>query len=148
MRTSLLSSSARCALAVAISMACMSCGSKEAPREPTDEKRAPSCASLLGSWSEVEPTDGTTVDEPDPAKVRATGTRLDVERGRLTIASGVERVYSSMVLEPVSDGRCVLRARDSLGRPLEIDVTFVSERLMRLHNVLEPKSPATLFERR
>lgn len=137
---------------VAACIACVSCGSesKDVARAPSGDKSAQPCAALIGSWTEVEPTDGTTIDEPDIDKVRATspGRRLDFERGRLTILTGEERVYSRIDLEPVSDGRCVLRARDSLGRPLEIDVTFASDRLMRLHNVLEPKSPPSLFERR
>jgi hypothetical protein len=141
--------------AVGIWMACTACGSKEAAHAPgdtgeRDQKSARSCADLFGSWIEVEPIEGASSDEPEIDKVKATspGTRLDFERDRLTIASGVERSYTRVAMEQAGDGRCVLRARDSLGRPLEIDVSLLSERMMRLRNVLEPKSPPSLFERR
>jgi hypothetical protein len=131
-------------------MACTSCASKEMARAPGGERSAGACAALLGSWIEVEPVDGTTIDEAESDKVRVVhpGTRLEFERGRLTVATAVERLDSRVVFEQGTNGRCLLRARDSLGRPLEVDVSFVSERLMRLRNVLEPKSPDSLFERR
>jgi hypothetical protein len=152
MRSLLHSSSLRRALAVVIGVACTSCGSKDPPRSPGDRKSAPpsSCVALLGSWTEVEPTEGTTIDEPDEDKLRAvsSGRRLEFERGRLTITTSDERLDSRIVMEEVTDGRCLLRARDTLGRAIEIDVNFASQRLMRLHNVLEPKSPPSLFQRR
>jgi hypothetical protein len=105
---------------------------------------------LLGTWSEVEPIDGTSIDQPEDGKVRRRdrGSTLAIEPGRITIAATAEHLDSSLVIEQLSDGKCMLHARDNAGRPLDIEVSIVSERLVRLHNAFESRSPATLFERR
>ena len=139
--------------AVAAAMVlCVACGSKEAevPR-PTEKAAASpsSCAGLLGKWREVEPIDDTTVDEPKDDKVRpiASGSWLLFEPARLTVESATERSESRLVVERAATGTCLLHARDSKGRPMDIEASLMTERLLRLHNIAEPRSPASLFER-
>jgi hypothetical protein len=75
------------------------------------------------------------------------GAWLTFEPARLTIVSATERSESSVVVERAATGACLLHARDSLGRPLDIEASVLSERLLRMHNIAEPKSPASLYER-
>ena len=65
----------------------------------------------------------------------------------MTLATAVERLDSRITVEPLSDGSCVVHARDSVGRPMELAVSVVSEGLMRMRNASEPRSPTALYER-
>lgn len=132
-----------------VCLACVACGSTEASRPPPAARASGTCTGLLGRWTEVEPTDGTTIEEPDEKKVRRVdrGTLLVIEAGRMTLATSAERLDSRITVEPLSDGSCVVHARDSLGRPMELAVSVVSEGLMRMRNASEPRSPTALYER-
>ena len=137
-------------LAAAIVL-CVACGSKEAevPR-PTEKAAAPRpCSGLLGKWREVEPTDDTTVEEPQDEKVRPmpSGSQLLFEPARLTVVTTTERAESTLIVEPAATGICLLHTRDSKGRPMEIEASLKTARLLRLHNIAEPRSPASLYER-
>jgi hypothetical protein len=107
------------------------------------------CTAIVGTWNEVEPTGGTTTDEPEEGKVRPRdhGGTLTIESGRLTIATRAEHLDSSLAIEQLADGKCMLHARDNAGRPIDISVTLFSERLLRLRNAGEARAPATLFAR-
>lgn len=134
---------------IGMCLACTACGSGDAGRPPPVARAPGTCAGLLGSWSEVEPLDGTSVEEPNEDKVRRIdrGTLLVIDPGRMTLANRAERLDSRIVVEQLSDGSCVVHARDSLGRPMELAVSVVSERLMRMRNASEPRSPTGLYER-
>lgn len=135
----------------AICFACASCGSADAPRPPppTAERASGTCTGLLGSFREVEPLDGTSVEEPRDDKVRPVehATLLVIGPERMSIVTAAERLDSRIKIEPLSDGTCIVHARDSLGRPMELAVSLASESLMRMRNTSEPRSPTSLYER-
>jgi hypothetical protein len=139
--------------------ACGSDGGRRGPEAPSTPTSTPMpepaplpCSDLVGRWREVEPIDGTNIDDPEDGKVRAispgTWLYIDLDRKRLTIVSATERAESSIFVERAPAGSCLLHVRDSLGRPLDVEAALITERLLRLHNIAEPRSPSTLYERR
>ena len=134
---------------MALCLASASCESEAIRRGPEARPTSAPCSGLVGRWREVEPVDGTSIDEPEDGKVRpiSPGTWLYIEPNRLTVVSATERAESSASVEPAATGACLLHARDSLGRPLDVEAALVTERLLRLHNIAQPRSPSTLFER-
>lgn len=135
--------------AMLLCLACASCGSEAKPRAPEAAPKLEPCAGLVGRWMQVEPIDGTTLEEPKDGKVRpiSGGTRFHFEPRRVTVVSATERSESSLVCERAAANACVLHARDSKGRPLDVEATLVTDSLLRMHNIAEPLSPATLYER-
>jgi hypothetical protein len=134
---------------MALCLACASCESDAIRRGPEARPTLAPCSALVGRWREVEPVDGTYIDEPEDGKVRpiSPGTWLTIEPHRLTVESATERAESSAFVEPAATGACLLHARDSLGRPLDVEAALIREHLLRMHNIAEPRSPSTLYER-
>lgn len=65
----------------------------------------------------------------------------------MSLATSTERLDSHITVEQLSDGTCLVHARDSLGRPMELAVSLASQSLMRMRNTSEPRSPTALYER-
>ena len=137
------------AAAIALCLVCATCESEPVRRGPDAPPAQVPCSALVGRWRQVEPIDGTTLEDPEDGKVRPISppTWFTIDSKRLSVVSPGQRAESSAFVERAPAGNCMLHTRDSLGRPLDIEATLLTESLLRMHNIAEPRSPSTLYER-